>query len=266
MVFVFGSVGTGNEHRYLQQHLDLVQLNHQAHQSAAAKSDEFVIEAILTFDKMPVIVHELLLIEAWKQFVYPKVCEQLASENGMRMYFVLYHEATLVNLLEMLLYHRHIVGYSSDLIVELVDYCSRKLNLLIANSYRNATPQVQPLSVSDVKDMAQRSPLEDLESHKTDIEFRAAVASVSMLRYICEHSDATNLAVVSRITDTHDLLLSVCPLIENPPWTRRLKDGRWQKLINLVWTDVQPADLMTVTQLEGQVNDVQLHRDHNQLA
>lgn len=32
-----------------------------------ARSDEYVLEALLTFDKLGVVVHELLAIEAWKE-------------------------------------------------------------------------------------------------------------------------------------------------------------------------------------------------------
>jgi len=60
------------------------------------------------------------------------------------------------------------------------------------------------------------------------------------------------LSVLSRITDTHDYLMLIIPLIENPPWTRRLDKGKWQKLIDLKWTNVPPIDLLKVTKLEGQ--------------
>jgi hypothetical protein len=43
----------------------------------------------------------------------------------------------------------------------------------------------------------------------------------------------------------------VIPLIENPPWTRRV-NGKWQKLIDHKWSDVAPIDLLQVTKLEGQ--------------
>ena len=45
----------------------MAKLNLQAHQSAMARSDEYVLEALLTFDKLGVVVHELLAIEAWKE-------------------------------------------------------------------------------------------------------------------------------------------------------------------------------------------------------
>lgn len=54
-------------HSWFDQHRRLAKLNLQAHQSAMARSDEYVLEALLTFDKLGVVVHELLAIEAWKE-------------------------------------------------------------------------------------------------------------------------------------------------------------------------------------------------------
>jgi hypothetical protein len=47
-----------------------------------------------------------------------------------------------------------------------------------------------------------------------------------MLRFLCEHVSALPLGVVVRLLDTHDMLLGVVPLLENPPWTRRLASVR----------------------------------------
>jgi hypothetical protein len=44
----------------------------------------------------------------------------------------LYHEATIVNLLEVVLFHKHACVACGDAIVELVDYCHRKLTYLAA--------------------------------------------------------------------------------------------------------------------------------------
>ncbi|CAM9177148.1 unnamed protein product, partial [Hapterophycus canaliculatus] len=52
---------------WFEQHRRLAKLNLQAHQSAMARSDEYVLEALLTFEKLGVVVHELLAIEAWKE-------------------------------------------------------------------------------------------------------------------------------------------------------------------------------------------------------
>ncbi len=44
----------------------------------------------------------------------------------------MYHEATVVNLLEVLLYHEHAAAAAGDAIVELADYCARQLAIMVA--------------------------------------------------------------------------------------------------------------------------------------
>jgi len=52
------------------------------------------------------------------------------------------------------------------------------------------------------------------------------------------------------------LLCSLVPVLENPPWTRRLPlSNQWQKRDGdgQKWNDVANADLLTLTKIEGQV-------------
>ncbi len=72
----------------MAQHRVLEQLNLQAHQNAVANAEEFVTESLLTFEKLPVLVHELLAVEAWRESVYPKIKDALAARNSMRGYFM----------------------------------------------------------------------------------------------------------------------------------------------------------------------------------
>ena len=75
-------------------------------------------------------------------------------------------------------------------------------------------------------------------------------------RYVCEHLNNMPMSAMSRVLDTHDLLCSIVPVLENPPWTRRLPlSGQWQKRDGdgQKWNDVANADLLTLTKIEGQV-------------
>jgi hypothetical protein len=47
----------------MEQHDWVEKLNLQAHHNAQTHSDEFVMESLVSFDKMSVLVHELLAIE-----------------------------------------------------------------------------------------------------------------------------------------------------------------------------------------------------------
>ena len=256
----------GNK-QWLEQHGQIEKLNQQAHASARDKSDEFVLEAFLTFDKLGTLIYDLILIETWRERVYPLLVEHLVGggENeatrsrAMRAYFVLYHEATVVNLLECLCYHAHAVGAVKDASLDLTDYCARRLAALHsrAKAFRELNParnpDEKPAEFADK--LKNRTAREELEEQALQIEFTVSVSCVALVRMVCEHVGELTVAAVSRIVDKHDFLLSVIPLIEHPPWTRaRQADGKriWQKLDNGEWTDVPHDRLLDVTKLEAQ--------------
>lgn len=170
----------------------------------------------------------------------------------------MYHEATLINLLEVLLFHKHVVATGGEKLIDLVDYVARKLARLNSGyDFREFNPWTDGKSTAiDAKEIAKslesRTPTEELAQHLTEIEFRVCISSCAIARFICEHADSVNLSVLSRITDTHDLLVLLIPLIENPPWTRHTTGGKWQKLIDQKWTEIPPIDLLKITKLEGQ--------------
>ena len=87
---------------WLQQHQALERLNLQAHQSAQRSGqEEFVVEAFVSLDKIPTLVHALVLMDCWRALLWPRLrAGALAAGAAMRAYFVLYHEAMVVNLLE----------------------------------------------------------------------------------------------------------------------------------------------------------------------
>lgn len=245
---------------WMDQHRKLERLNIQAHQNAMTNSDEFVLEAVLTFNKLDTLIHDLLLIETWKENVYPLLFDRLTGRNNMRLYFILYHEATMINLFEVFLYYRHVCEAGGEKMLELVDYVGRKLSRLNNTSYEFRQHDREDEEVGTTAESAKkfaanleaRTPAEELKRHFMDIEFRVCISAVSIARFLSEHADVMPLSVVSRISDTHDFLVLIIPLIENPPWTRRLSTGKWQKLIDHKWSEVKPIDLLKITKLEGQ--------------
>ncbi len=53
-------VGSGE---WLRQHDAIERLNIQAHQSAQGRSDEYIVDALVTHDRLSHLVHELLVAE-----------------------------------------------------------------------------------------------------------------------------------------------------------------------------------------------------------
>merc|ERR1719197_748836 len=116
---------------FIAQHHDVERLNQQTHHSAQTNSEDFVLEALLTFEKLPLLVRDLLATEAWTEFVFPLLRSRAAEHNSMRAYFTLYHEATVANLLETVLYMEHAAEAVGDAAIDLVDYCVRKVGYLV---------------------------------------------------------------------------------------------------------------------------------------
>ncbi len=89
---------------WIAQHHVLEQMNVAAHANARSSSDDFVLAALLTFEKLPLLIHELCAIARFRQSVLPCIVNdnRLAdSTSHVRLYFCLYHEATILNLLEV---------------------------------------------------------------------------------------------------------------------------------------------------------------------
>jgi len=152
----------------------------------------------------------------------------------------------------VLLYHAHGCEAGGDALLELVDFCCKKVTYLNGHGRGQGDE-----SGKDAKEMAEKlsntSPKEELLSQANELQFQVGVTAVAVLRFLCEHIESLPLAVFNRLISTHDILLSLIPLIENPPWTRRrAADGKWQKLVDFKWDNVDPGDLLKLTKYEGQ--------------
>lgn len=233
---------------WMKQHEVLQKLNVQAHANASASADEFVMESLITFDKMECLVHELLAAEAWTDSVYPLLKQHLTGRNSLRAYFIMYQEATIANLFEVLTYYETACQALGDAVLDLADWCVRKVMYLITRSYERPSSEPAEGAAAALAE----SPSQSLDRQLHDMRFSVGVVAVTVLRYLTEHVTKLPLGLTTRLLETHDTILLLVPLIENPPWTRRVK-GKWEKFVSQKWSEVAPADLLRLTQTEGQV-------------
>jgi len=59
-----------------RQHEKIEKLNMQAIINATAQENEFVKEFLINEEKFPVLIHQLMATEIWKEFVFPKLVEK----------------------------------------------------------------------------------------------------------------------------------------------------------------------------------------------
>merc|ERR1719356_898835 len=128
--------------RWLTHHERIEKLNWTAHNQANEGLDEYVVDQFNTLEKVPTLIFDLMLIEVWKENIWPLVKAKIAKFSSLRTYIPLYHEASVINLLEICLYHRTSCEEAGDALVDLVDFCVRKLRYVMATPNDELVRQV----------------------------------------------------------------------------------------------------------------------------
>ncbi|XP_041836399.1 zinc finger MYND domain-containing protein 10 isoform X2 [Melanotaenia boesemani] len=216
----------------------------QAIMNASAMRDEFVKELLVSFGKVPVLVHEMILVEIWKQKVFPILCQlrDFSPKNTFHLYMVIHHEATIINLLETIMFHKDSCEAAVDALLDLVDYCHRKLTLLASKATKECGSTYDQHKV--------KSSIEELQKQSAALEFEISLKAVSVLRYITDHTDS--ISVINSMLCTHNTPCVLVQLIDSSPWSR-CRQGEVQKYINGKWQKIPVEDHLMMTKLDGQV-------------
>ena len=83
---------------WTEQHNILSKLNIAAHLQIQTEKPETIVAEIISQHKTGDILQHLLVMETWKTNVFPKISSYLEKTDSVRGYFMLYHEATAINL------------------------------------------------------------------------------------------------------------------------------------------------------------------------
>ncbi|XP_051707576.2 zinc finger MYND domain-containing protein 10 isoform X3 [Oryctolagus cuniculus] len=212
---------------WTRQHESLEKLNMQAILDATASQSEPIQELLVTHGKIPTLVEELITVEMWKQKVLPVLCklEDFKPQNTFPIYMVVHHEASIINLLETVFFHREVCESAEDTVLDLVDYCHRKLALLVARGGQSGLREEEGSQDS--------TPMQELQKQAELMEFEITLKALSVLRYITDCVDSLSLSTLSRMLSTHNLPCLLVQLLEHSPWSRREGDTLLDQLPNL---------------------------------
>ncbi|XP_056381150.1 zinc finger MYND domain-containing protein 10 [Hyla sarda] len=240
-----GSGGWFKQHEYIEK------LNMQAILNASAGQEEMIKDLLVTHGKVSTLIHELISIELWKQKVFPVICQlqDFQPKSTFPLYMVVHHEATIINILETIFYHKDVCESAEDLVLDLVDYCHRKLTLLLSHSSEDIIQGQDRLLPSTG---SETSSLEELKLQAEALDFDIALKCLSVLRYITDHTDSLLLSVTTRLLNTHNFPCVLVELLHRCPWSRRIK-GQLQKYESGRWLSVPTEDQQKMTKLDGQV-------------
>ncbi|XP_023561954.1 zinc finger MYND domain-containing protein 10 isoform X3 [Octodon degus] len=217
-----------------QQHENLEKLNMQAILDATVSQGEPIQELLVTYGKIPTLVEELIAVEMWKLKVFPVLCklEDFKPLNTFPIYMVVHHEASIINLLETVFFHKEVCESADDTLLDLVDYCHRKLTLLVGKTSHGGPPKEDRLQDS--------TPMQELQNQAELMEFDISLKALSVLRYITDCVDSLSLSTLSRMLSTHNLPCLLVELLEHSPWKRQEGDLKGF-LAHLALVETQPS-------------------------
>lgn len=249
--------------RWQAQHDAISQLNIQAHHNARSNSDEFVVDLLVSLDKVGVLVHDLLVIEAWKEkLLAPHLMGHIADHvDTASSYMLLFHECNVANLIEITLFHSKVCeSIPEEYLLELADWTYRKLAFLNSKEATRFSEESK-LEAMSVKDMLSQTPLDEMRERSRELDFAAAMQSLSITRYLSDQLSTAPMGLLSRLVTTNDTLMALIPLLEKPPWIRRrvvggkgpLRTERWEASGSSHWAVVEASDRLKLGQNEIQM-------------
>lgn len=229
---------------WIQNHEIVLKLNQQAHINVALHQEESVKEFLVIDAKLPVLVHELYTVLVWRCKVLPRLLEIEPNPSATFMlYTVLFHEATVISLIEICLFHQNGCESLADSTLDLIDYSLQSLTQLIG--------LVNVMDDGSARSTTNETITEELERQKRDILYKIGISCVSVLCYIVDKLDVLPLSVVRRLINTHDTPCVLSEILHCQPWRRSGVKGI-ELMIDNEWKLAESDELMRLTKTEAQ--------------
>ena len=164
----------------------------------------------------------------------------------------MYHEAAIVNLLEVMLYHRTACESSEDALVELIDYCYRKF-VEVENNSQFYLKQQEGMKPDDPKAYLNMDSVKELEKNARDIEFSCAMICFSLIRFITDHLKDLSVPIVHQLMENNDIPCILVPLLELKPWIRKNAKGEKEKFEDQQWKVIPKNEETKLPKIEAQI-------------
>lgn len=183
---------------WLDKHSRLEKLTAQAITEAISQKEEFVKETFITHEKLTILIHDLILIELWREEILPKLLnttkssssEAKESSTSFSLYTVLFHEAICINLIETILYHSESVQLLEDDVLDLIDYCQRSIQQLVINTEIANQEGKDEVTATNVAAAAEKGELQgEFERQIGRLQMRIGFKTIAILRYLIDNID-----------------------------------------------------------------------------
>jgi zinc finger MYND domain-containing protein 10 len=187
----------------------------------------------------------LILGQQWKERVFPAFKKEFILHNSMGAYFTLYHEATIVNLLQVILYHPGSCKEAGEAILDLIHYIFNKIQAV--QNWKH-TDHEEKL---DLSELMNRTEIGRFEDSIRETEFSISMNCLCILRSITDQINEVPLSALNLLLIEKDMIVALVQLLESSPWIRKRKDLERFEIGG--WSKIKHDDLEVVSKLEGQI-------------
>ncbi|KAH8295992.1 hypothetical protein KR054_000123 [Drosophila jambulina] len=229
--FQVRDVGTS---KWLEVHEMVIKLSQQAALELAQNREEEVKEFLISRDKLRLLIHEAYCVTLWKTRVLPHLLEIDPNPQAtFLIYTVLYHEASVVALLDVCLYHPSGCETLQESVMDLVDYCAQAVSQVIGLVSMGYHENESKMDVDEAV-------LTELERQKRDLIYKIGLRCISILNYLADNIALFHLSAARRMLVTHDIPWLMVDVLCFRPWQRKTSKGL-QKFIDEKWTNVEDS-------------------------
>ncbi|EDV98685.1 zinc finger MYND domain-containing protein 10 homolog [Drosophila grimshawi] len=230
--------------KWLEVHEMIIKLSQQAALEVAEHREEDVKEFLISRDKLSVLVSEALCVNLWKTGVLPHLLEIDPNPQAtFLIYTVMYHEAAVVALLDVCLYHPSGCESMQDSVLDLIDYCAQAVAQVIGLVGMGYHENETKLDVDEAV-------LTELERQKRDLIYKIGLRCISILSYLADNVSLFHLGAARRLVVTHDIPWLMVDVLCFRPWQRNTSKGL-QKFIDEKWTSVEDAAKILKTEAQA---------------
>ena len=225
---------------FIQHHAYLSKLNMQEMKNILTGGEDIIMTQFIDNDKLKLLIKELYIINTFKEKIYQNIKEKIINLCSIKSYFILYHEAVLVNLIENFLYSITACQAAEDYLVDVIEYSYKMISKYISYKMKNPDDTLnygnnslnnninEELSLEEkikkineqVKD--KKNDIKEMDNKYKEIEFQIAMSCINILRYISDHLEQLPFPVRHHMMNVKDVPILFVTLMELRPWKRKI--------------------------------------------
>ena len=273
---------------FIRHHAYLNKLNMQEMKNILTGGEDIIMTQFIDHDKLKVLIKELYTINTFKEKIYPTIKDKIIKLCSIKSYFILYHEAVLVNLIENFLYSITACQAAEDYLVDVIEYAYKMISKYVAYKMKNPDDTLnygnnnslfgnnnklnEELSLEEkikkinesVKD--KENDIKEMDEKYREIEFGIAMSCINILRYISDHLEQLPFPVRHHMMNVKDVPVLFVTLMELRPWRRKImkyddkakkkieveeiyENNNWTSLIEHKFPKLEAQVLITVYNL-----------------